>query len=342
MNNIPEEKKERMIKLFFNTNLKFSHIIKEVGLDGQITIEDLYKILKEYEEKTGIELKRVNKANQVSKADIKKLKAEGLTNEEIVDYLWKKGIYLARKNVETILNRRNDTMEAKTKVNYVPPKKTNLECWDDKIFELREQGYSYNQILIYFFEQGIEDMTDYYVSKRCKEIYSRKGLVEPKTKRRKLELPEEMIFQLRQEGLTYNAICKRLNDVGIKVTESKLIYTCKEIYAKKGMEIPKVKRIGKVEKIISSISKAQDISTESEDTLVREKENEIRKKILSKNIKARLTDKNSIEKALVDLKKSKKATDEQINRIAEVYGIDWNEILINLKEPIDLDDELDK
>ena len=61
--------------------------------------------------------------------------------------------------------------------------------------------------------------------------------------RKKVELSEERIYELRERGLAYQEISDIfLTEEGIKISYTTIRERCKEIYKEKGQEEPKIKR----------------------------------------------------------------------------------------------------
>ena len=122
-----------------------------------------------------------------------------------------------------------------------------IEIRDEEIYELREQGESYEEIARYYNGKGIE-ISKATIAYRCKKIYNEKGKEEPKAKKGKKErkdVTNEEIYELRKQGMTYGDITKYYNKKGIKINPSTIRLRCKEIYEKKGEEAPKVTRKNK-------------------------------------------------------------------------------------------------
>lgn len=97
--------------------------------------------------------------------------------------------------------------------------KQRLSISNEEIYRLREQGLTYKAIAEHFNNQGIE-VSHITIDRRCKEIYAAKGQKEPKLKRgRKTPLiPDEEIYTLREQGLSYRQIAAHFAKQGINIS----------------------------------------------------------------------------------------------------------------------------
>lgn len=111
----------------------------------------------------------------------------------------------------------------------------------DIIFQMREEGYSYDKIAQYITEKGIPVSAE-TICHRCKEIYSSKGKEEPCIHRRIEEPIDEQIYQLRKQGYLYKEILQYFREKGIQVSYGTIQARCERIYAEKGEPKEKIKR----------------------------------------------------------------------------------------------------
>ena len=95
--------------------------------------------------------------------------------------------------------------------------KEYIEIIDEIIYKLREQKLSYTKIAVILQKHDIK-IKYTAVQKRCKEIYEKKGEIEPKLPRSKKsdKISYEEIYNLREEGLAHSKIVKKLNENGKK------------------------------------------------------------------------------------------------------------------------------
>ena len=61
-----------------------------------------------------------------------------------------------------------------------------------------------------------------YKKERCRDL-----------SRRKIEIRDEEIYELREQGMTYERIAEYYSIKGIKITYSAIGYRCKKIYKEK-------------------------------------------------------------------------------------------------------------
>ena len=109
---------------------------------------------------------------------------------------------------------------------------------DEKLFELREQRLSYQEITNYFNENGIK-IDKQTIRKKCKELYARLGKEEPMAISklvRKSKANDEKIYALRKKGFTYGAIAESITTDENVVTKSSVQRRSKIIFQEKGEE----------------------------------------------------------------------------------------------------------
>lgn len=110
-----------------------------------------------------------------------------------------------------------------------------------KIYNLREQKLCYSKITEELEKQDI-NISDSTVRKLCKKIYSSKGKEEPVIEIDRIELDYELIYNLREKGLTYKEISQELKKQGIYISSTTVGIKCKEIYYAKGKKEPQINR----------------------------------------------------------------------------------------------------
>lgn len=134
-------------------------------------------------------------------------------------------------------------------------KKYLIPISNNEIFEKREEGRTYQEIADYFKGKGIH-VTRETIRSRCATIYKEKGVDEPTAKyKRKFvraidKIPEDEIYTLKEQGLTYKQIANYYCEKGINISENLISEKCHNIYVKLGK---KVKRAYAKEKIIIPI-----------------------------------------------------------------------------------------
>lgn len=97
---------------------------------------------------------------------------------------------------------------------------------------------------------------------RCKEIYDSKAEKEPKSNRYNPNINED-IYNLREQGLTYEKIAEELKRQGIEITSHTVGRKCKEIYASKGEKEPelKLKGIISTEDLIKQMNEGKTLTS---------------------------------------------------------------------------------
>lgn len=98
--------------------------------------------------------------------------------------------------------------------------KTQLSEIELKIFELRDKGHSYRVISKQLEDEGIEICFE-RIRKFCNAIYTKLGIEEPQTIRKKpktkVEGYEKEIYALKEKGLSFKQIQEMLEKNNIKV-----------------------------------------------------------------------------------------------------------------------------
>lgn len=162
-----------------------------------------------------------------------------------------------------------------------------------QIYKLREKGLSYKKIADELERQGIKISLE-TVRSRCKEIYDSRGEKEPELRGRKIkEVNNEQIYNLREKGLSYRKIADELKRQGIKISSGTVGSRCKLI--------------------------------ENGTVLTRQGVGQKHKKILKSN-------EQQLAKAILNLVITRKATIEQIQQIADYYGVDLEKTMNSLEE----------
>lgn len=120
---------------------------------------------------------------------------------------------------------------------------------NEKVFELRKQGMSFQKIRNTLLEQFGKTLTLKTIRLRCKKMFIENGIEQPVCKRgRKEEWNQgeqskeinNEIYKLKEQGYSYPNIARILNKKGIEINEGKVGRICRKIYAEKGKNIPKV------------------------------------------------------------------------------------------------------
>ena len=108
-----------------------------------------------------------------------------------------------------------------------------------KIYELREKGLTCEQTKETLNKEGIkislEELNEIY-----KEIFERKSKrLELESINAKIDVYNEVIFELREKRMSYVRICEILRKKEVKISSTTVALRCKEIYKLKGKKEPK-------------------------------------------------------------------------------------------------------
>lgn len=268
--------------------------------------KDIYISKGQTEPKASKSKKRIEESQDINKK-IYELRKKGLTYLQIVEELKVQGINISR---ECVRKRCKELYEIKGKNE---PELIKRQVDNEQIYILRQQGLSYSAIAEELEKRGIK-ISEYLVKKACKEIYTLKGEIEPETKKvkRKEKIDEnqelnETIYEMREKGLSYREIAKELELQEITVSIMTICRRCKELYELKGKNEPKVK--------VGRNKKNDAVPTEQT-----EKEGD--KKI----------NEQQLAKAILNLMITRKATLEQVQIIADYYGVDLEKTMNSLEE----------
>ena len=190
-------------------------------------------------------IKRKSKKSEIeiSNEEIYGLREQRYTYQEISNYFKNKGINISAKTIQKICKKTYQEKGQEEPVLGVKARKIKIS--DEEIYNLREQGLSYNEIKEYYEYKGIE-VSYSTIAARCKKIYEEKGKQDPNVKKRtrkeEIKIPDEELYNLREQGLTYKEIAKIFNKKGIKVSYSTIRTRCKKTYIEKRKEEPNIKR----------------------------------------------------------------------------------------------------
>ena len=213
----------------------------------------------------------------------------------------------------------------------------NLEV-NKKIYELREKGLTHRKIAEELELQGIKLCME-TVRKRCKELYELKGKTEPELKRGRKKLEDEninnLIYNLRKEGLSYSVIAEELEKQGIKIGTRIIAKICEDMYISKGQNEPKIK-YGQTKERIDESQKLNEIIYE-----LREKRlsySEIVKELELQGIKLGITAIHKRCKEVYELKGKtepeliKKEVDKEQIYILREQGLSYSAIAEELEK----------
>lgn len=218
------------------------------------------------------------------------------------------------------VSRRYKKILEENNRNHVNTKELVLK---EKVYQLVKNGLSFEEI-----SSNLE-ISPYVARRLYDEICKEKPKID-------INDVEKIIFNLREEKLSYGQIKEKLQKLGIEKEYEAIKYTCNKIYQIKGMEEPTVDRSSTVkrteksqetdEKIYSlkeqglSYLKISKILTADGEKMTRERVAQRYRRV------SRLT-KEQLAKSIINLVATRNATVEQIEQIAELYEVDLEEVL---------------
>ena len=180
-------------------------------------------------------VQKKRKDKSIPDTEIYELKEAGMSLREIVKHFADLG---KRISVETVRQRCMKIYAKKGKeINSQRGRRIIKRITDDEIYELREQGWSYRRIAKHFEDKGIK-VSDTSIKNRCKKIYEEKKQKEPSTKykKRREDITDEEIFELREQEMSYTEIVRHFESKGIKVAVETIKIRCDKIYKQKGKD----------------------------------------------------------------------------------------------------------
>lgn len=283
--------------------LTFEAISKEVGFSEST----VYKKFQCYIKEKGVEDPKKN--GETLDKKVHQLRKEGLSYCEIALKLGKK--------TGTIYKRHKKMLKETNKKEINKPELLMKE----KIYQLRKNGLTYEEIA------NTLNIAMHIVVRLYNEV------IEEKDKIQITEI-DEKIFKLRQKGLSYQQISDKLKKEGIDKDYSSVNNACKRIYKIKNLEEPKVDRAAIFKRTEESKLIDEEIySLKNQGLSFAKISKELAKSgtkmgkqrvVQRYNRAARLTNQQLV-KGIINLIVTRKATLEQIQKLAEIYGVDLEE-----------------
>lgn len=110
----------------------------------------------------------------------------------------------------------------------------------EELIKLREQRLSYEKIERHLRRQGI-NVSITVIKRLIKEYYRLNGKEEPITKK-EIDVDDEELVRLREEGLSYEKIARKMREKGISISLTTVDSRITEYYQKIGKEVIKKTR----------------------------------------------------------------------------------------------------
>ncbi len=282
--------------------------------------------------------------------DLIRFRDKGFSYKEISNYYKELGIkttftYIEKRCKQAFENAKKRDPNANWKNNIADKQ---------RIFELSLAGYSERKITQMFNDEGI-NISMNTVAKICKQCYKEKGIKNSLKKRRsKTVISDQEIFELCEQGYTYKQMKQYTSNKGGVISTATITKRCKEIYKSRGLDVPKESNIEKSKILKSKVSDGELLKLRKKMTYSQIQKYFAQKGIiasaayfenrllkLAKKIDIRCMDENKMKNALLNLKASKGATDEQLKTIGQLYGIDYAPVKERLN-PYKVDKRIDE
>ena len=252
------------------TNHEIFEMLKRQGVE--ITFSKLSTVMRDiYIEKGNKRAGGRQKIKHVTEEELYNLKMQGKSINDIAKYYKSKGIKIAEtsvyKKAKKVFEAKNEEMP---KAIIKGPKEKQIpEIYKTKIYELRQNNLSIQEIMDkLLLEDGIK-LSRYFINKTLNTVYSEKGEEEPKAKvgrkrkridqlekKKKIKDYDEQIYSLREQGYGINAITNILEkEYEFKVASSTVYKRIKKLYGDKDEEIPKASKSKRIKEHVLELRK---------------------------------------------------------------------------------------
>ena len=319
---IEEDKKQDILKDFINTKKR----IGTIADDNKLSVDHVMLILEEFKARGIIDARRYERLSTQIEEKIYDLRKDGMSYEQISSEL---GIC-----IEIITAVIKNIFEEK---NQEDPQDDCLKkslSKDEIIYNLRKQKKGYTAIAK---ETGISHTT---VRKKCKEIFKLRKEEEPVAETKRKVVTEnckqmyEEIYDLKKQKKSYTQI---VEETGL--SQYKVRKACKETFGGEGEEIPKAfykkkqtEESKEIDQVIYNLVQEGKKQLEVKDILYK---NGIvmSKQRISKRYKREFNlNQKKLANMILNLMITKKATLEQVQAIADYYGVNLEETMDSLNE----------
>lgn len=228
--NIPENVKRIILENFTDANYPISSVLKMVNKEYDMTIEELYAFLEQYEEETGeVLIRSTKKIGQNVKDIIFELRLQGKAYYRIAGYLKDSGITLSTERVKKICERvfkERGMIEPDTKNN--DSYKMIVIVKDSTIDYLKNKGMNDEDIKEYFKKYGVDiNKPEKYYEEDKYGIYEVLN-----------NYIFDYIYSSKKDGKSYRNIVNELYEIGIETSRESVRKHCKRIFNSKNEKIP--------------------------------------------------------------------------------------------------------
>jgi transposase len=336
----------------------------------QKRLHNIYKENKTRPRARYITKKKTRKCG-ISDNEIMELFDKGLSFVEMAEYFSKIGKKITHQRLNMIaheiyesrgekLPKRNKRIGKKLKKEKAPKIR---EAEFETIHRLRENGLSYENIAQYFKEKGYKTSAS-TISNACKRIYKEAGKEEPKLQKRKPSTINDRIFELREQGLSYKEIEKELKESGIEITLASIGARGYNEYKRRKVQVLGRNSRSTSKKLLEHITdneledfvknkytysrirdyytqKGIEVSITYIEKRVQSLKNRINKEDEQSRVNINTMDEDKLMNALINLKETKGATDEQLRKLASCYGMDYTGN-VNKTSPYVVKDEMER
>lgn len=319
---IEEEKKQDVLRDFITTKKR----IQCIADDNKLSFEDVMLILQEFNERGIIIIRKYERLSPQAEEKIYNLRKNGNSYEQISSQL--------DICIEVISAVTKNIFEEKNEEEPQDDCSKKFLSKNETIYNLRKEKKCYNSIAK---ETGISAPT---VKKKCKEIFELKKEEEPETEyTRKVNIENykeeaEKIYVLKKQKKTYKQI---VEETGLSVYT--VIELCKEIFGEKGEKIPdglgdkeQTEESKKTDEMIYNLIQEGKKQREIQDILYKNGIIMSKQRISQRYQREIHVNQRKLANMILNLMSTKKATLEQVQRIADYYGVDLEKTMNSLEE----------
>ena len=251
------------------SNAKILQVLHERGIDN-ISISRVNSIMKSIYEAHGLKRNSGRQTIELPEEEIYKLKMQGYSVTDVFKHFKQKGMSICEstvyKRIVRIFEEKGEEMPI---ADQKPINRTKIpEEYHEKIYELREQGKSIQEIVIALLEEEGIKASKGSVAKLLDKMYLERGKTQPKAKAGRklksykktgnmsLEQFDDKIYELREKGYGIEKIRKILEEecefsTSLTAIRSEL----QRIYTSKGTEQPRTSKKKQIYDLVCKLRK---------------------------------------------------------------------------------------
>lgn len=224
-NQVVDYYKDKKIKICYDTiRRKYKQYCEEqIKLGKEVKKTPTYKTIVEKP------VKKIIK-NVIDKQELYEIRKTGMPIIAIAEYYNEKGISVSSESIRLLCKEIfAEKGEEEPKYNN---SKNKLLSLSDEVLELRKKGFSIRAIKEKLTEEG-KQTNEWQISRICKINSEENNETFHYKSQTKMNVPDEIIYKLRKQGMTIKQTADYLNENGIKVSGSFIAKNSKRIFDEK-------------------------------------------------------------------------------------------------------------